>query len=173
MFNKLMIILAISVPMLFASGCGGPSTDGATWLAETASVSFTTTTVASTSTITAKPNSNDSASTAALAITIQPYPNFTVSPFTVRDMQFTYTQIQGGTNNISVRAANFGAGLSFSPILASGDIMDQLVTLGFVPGTTSLTQPWIFSVQATYTVIEDNSGKSRSYSVPLGTVRFI
>lgn len=173
MLKKLMLLLVISIQVLLTASCGGVSNDGTTSLFETASVSFVSTPVSSTSTVSAKPNTDDSASKATLTITILPYPNFTVSPFTVRNMKYTYTQTQGGNTIFTIADTNYGAGLSFNPVLASGNIMDQLIDLGFVPGSTSLTQSWIFNVQASYTVVEDNSGKTRNYSVPLGTVRFI
>jgi len=155
-------------------GCGSVSGDGSTSLFQTGSVSFTTTTINSSSTVSAKPNSDDTATVANLTITVLAYPNFTLSPFTVRDMRYIYTQTSGGTASFSVNGStNFTANLLFAPVLASGDVMDRLVDLGFVPGVTSQTESWIFNVQATYTVVEDNSGKTRSYSVPLGKVRFI
>lgn len=170
MLKKMLLLAAISIQIFFTASCGSVSSDGTTSLFETASVSFVSTPVSSTSTVTAKPNTDDSASSATLTITVNPYPGFigTISPFTVRDMQYAYTQTSGGTAVFSVSDVNYSPNLSFSPILASGVVMDRLVDLGFASGT-----PWVFNVQATYTVVEDYSGKKRSYSVPLGTVRFI
>lgn len=171
MLKKLMMLLVIAIQIFLTASCGSVSGDGATSLFQTATVSFTALSVASTSTVTPKPNKDDPASKAALTITVVPYTGIPASPFTVRSMQYTYTQTQGGTAVYTVTDAN--AGLSFAPVLASGDIMDKLVTQGFAPNTTSLTAPWIFTVQATYTIVEDYSGKTRTYSVPLGSVRFI
>lgn len=170
MHKRLMLLLAISIQILLIASCGSISDNGTTSLFETASVSFITTTVSSSSTISAKPNTDDSASAATLTITVVPYPGFSgaISPFTVRSMQYVYTQTSGGSATFTVPDVNFTTNLSFKPILASGFVKDQLVDLGYTTGT-----PWTFSVQATYTVVEDYSGKTRNYSVPLGTVRFI
>lgn len=170
MLKKLMLLLTICIQIFLTASCGSVSSDGSTSLFETASVSFVSTTVSSTSTVKANPNSDDTASKATLTIKVNPYPGFVgnISPFTVRNMQYSYTQTTGGTASFVVPDVNFTTNLSFSPILASGVVMDKLIDLGFVSGT-----PWIFNVQATYTVVEDNSGKTGVYSVPLGTVRFI
>lgn len=173
MLKKLLMLLAISIQILILSGCGSVSESGSTSLFQTASVSFTSSTLDSTTSVTAKPNTTDSASNATFTIVVKPYPGFTASSFTVRDLKYTYTQTSGGSAVFSVDGANFSTNLSFSPVLASGYVKDKLIDLGFDPGVTSLAQPWIFNVQTTYTVFEDNSGKSKSYSIPLGTVRFI
>lgn len=169
MLKKLIILLVVSIQIFLTASCGSVSSDGATSLFQTASVSFTATTVDNvSSTVTAKPNTDDSATKATLTIIVTPYPGFIVSPFTVRDLQYTYTQTSGGVAGFTVNGANFSTNMVFTPVLASGDVKDRLVDLGFASGT-----PWIFNVQATYTVVEDNSGKTRNYSVPLGSVRFI
>lgn len=170
MLKKLMLLLIISIQTLLTASCGNVSSDGATSLFNTASVSFVSTTVSSTSTVTAKPNKDDPASKATLTVTVVPYSGFTgtISSFTVRDMRYVYTQTSGGTATFSVPDVNYSTNLSFNPILASGFVMDKLVDLGFASGT-----PWMFNVQATYTVVEDSSGKTNNYSVPLGTLRFI
>lgn len=173
MLKKLTLLFAITIPIYFISGCGGTSNSGSTSLYETSTVSFSATTVNSTSTVIPKPNIDDSATKATLTVIVTPYPNFTASPFTVRDLHYIYTQTSGGTEVFTVNGVNFSTDLIFNPVLASAYVMDKLVDLGFAPGSTSLTQPWMFNVQAVYTVVEDNSGKSKTYSVPLGTLRFV
>jgi len=173
MLKKSLVYILFTVLIALSSSCGSVSENGATSLFQTAMVSFTATTVNTTSTVTAKPNADDSATAATLAVTVTPYTGITPSSFTVRDLKYTYTQTTGGTAIIIVNGLNFDTSLKYSPILASGDIKDKLIDHGFIPGITAADQPWVFTVQATYTVVEDSSGKSKSYSVPLGTIRFI
>lgn len=173
MLKKLMILFVITLQIVLTTGCGDTSNNGATSLFETASVSFSSTSIDATSTVIAKPNVDDSATKATLTVIVKPYTGVTASSFTVRDFQLIYTQTTGGTAVFSEYGANFSTNLSFSPTLASAVVLDRVVDLGFVPGVTSQSQPWIFNVQATYTVVEDNGGKKSSFSVPLGRIRFI
>ena len=155
-------------------GCGGASIEGATALFETASVTYKLASYIDTQAIvSAKPNT-DTTTTAALTIVATPYSNATrVSSFTVRNMAYTYTQISGGTNVFTVLGPDYNPSLSFAPVLASGIVKDKIVDLGFAPGTTALTQSWVFDVKATYTVIEDYSGKMKQYTVPIGKINFV
>lgn len=165
MFKKLILFLVLYVSTLIA-GCGGASNDGSTALFETASVSFVATPLNVNATVTI-PNTDDATTVVPLKITVKAYPGATVSPFTVRNMKYTYTQIEGGTLSFFIPDVNFDTSLSFKPVLASAEVKDKVVSLGFVSGF-----PWKFNVQAIYTVVEDFSGKTHDYSVPLGSIRF-
>ncbi|MFZ4855440.1 MAG: hypothetical protein ACOYL3_03505 [Desulfuromonadaceae bacterium] len=160
-------------------GCGEDvSSVGSTSVFETGTISYSTVITSNPigATVTVAPNAEYTTADATATITSTAFPGtLTKSDFTIRNISVTYTKTGADSfvmrRYLATTPLISGGSVSIPVVLARADIKDELVdSHGFIPGGISR---WSFYANIDYDVIEDISGRSKHYSVQLGTINFL
>jgi len=178
--TRISILLLLFVSLVAITGCGSGGLGGgvgggsASSLFEDGTINYTVSPVNAvlSSTVGNAPTSAD-ANTVSISVQSTAPNTQRKSPYTVKSITIKYTKMDDAkvvlteTLNTSPTLAS-GGSISIPVTIATSTIKDALLKRGFLSGNS-----WNFYVNASFTVLEDYSGKSSSYSdVALGTVQF-
>lgn len=172
MIRNFMCVLAL-ISLCAIAGCGAADSGGSTALFEDGTVTYSVSPVVAnfTSIIGSTPTSDTN-----ICIVTPTNTAFTSSirksPYTIENFTVRYTKTNDSyffeTYPLNIQPQMLSGGSVAIPvIIATASAKEKFLNRGFID-----TEPWEFYVNASYTVREDYSNKTKDFQVRLGTVRF-
>lgn len=173
MVRNLMCILAF-VLLCAIAGCGAADSGGSTALFEDGTVTYSVSPVVADfiSTIATPVVADTNVCTVIPSNTVFAG-NTRKSPYTIENFTVKYTKVNDSfffesyPLNVQPQMLSNSSANPITVIIATARIKEVLLARGFLS-----TEPWDFYVNASFTIREDYSNKTKDFQVRLGTVRF-